>query len=385
MATVLISERVNKNNKSFVVYFRDPLSGKRKYYKTFKMRKDAAAEAARLRVMLDGREYAELAKIQKRHTPLTFNEVADLCRKEWDRRVATGELSSVTGEDYKIALRQLCRTFGDNLLMDITREMILEYRAQVAMDLSVITSNRRLFIFKQVLKRAYAESAVVEDVAAPINYLSEKKHERNKYLKPEKLDELLKACCKTKAKHYLVSMILLGAEHGCSKQEVLDLKWKDIDFDTDTIRFFRTKNGMERTMWLMPRTKYALLHWKKHVEYARHRRKIVPKDDSWVYGHLDGTPRSNFRSAWEKVRLLAGLKGFHFHDLRHTFASNLLTSGGDLKDVKVLLGHRDIRSTDRYAHLSGLRKQDRQVKLAGHYGQWMPSSENKGGLSDFGT
>jgi site-specific recombinase XerD len=91
------------------------------------------------------------------------------------------------------------------------------------------------------------------------------------------------------------------------------------------------------------------------------------------------------RSAWEQVSLLAGLKDFHFHDLRHTFASNLLTSGGDLKDVKVLLGHRDIRSTDRYAHLSGLRKQDRQVKLAGHYGQWMPSSENKGGLSDFGT
>jgi integrase len=367
------------------VYFRDPITGKRKYYKTFKMRKDAAAEAARLRVMLDGREYAELAKVQKRHTPLTFNEVADLCRKDWDRRVATGQLASVTGDDYKIGLGQLCKTFGNNLLMDITQERLLKYRTQVVRDLSVITSNRRLFVCKQVLKRAYAESAVVEDVAAPINYLSEKKHERNKYLRPAKLDQLLKVCEQTKAKHYLVAMILLGAEHGCSKQEVLDLKWEDIEFDSDMIRFFRTKNGMERTMWLMPRTKYALIHWKDHVEYARHRRKIVPEDDSWVFGHLDGTPRSSFRSAWEKVRLLAGQKDLHFHDLRHTFASNLLTSGGDLKDVKELLGHRDIRSTDRYAHLSNQRKQAKQMTLAGHYGGWMPPHETQGGQVTFGT
>jgi integrase len=299
--------------------------------------------------------------------------VADLCRKEWDRRVATGELARVTGDDYKLGLKQLCKTFGNNLLMDITRERLLEYRTQVAMDLSVITSNRRLFVCKQVLKRAFVESAVVEDAASPIGYFSEQKYKRNKYLTPDKLDLLLKVSTKTKAKHYLVAMILLGAEHGCSKQEVLDLKWEDVDFDSDTIRFFRTKNGMERTMWLTPRAKFALMHWKKHVEYARHRRKIVPEDDSWIFGHLDGTPRSNFRSAWDKVRLLAGLKDFHFHDLRHTYASNLMTSGGDLKDVKEMLGHRDIRSTDRYTHLSVQRKQDKQRNLASHYGGWMPT------------
>ncbi len=53
-------------------------------------------------------------------------------------------------------------------------------------------------------------------------------------------------------------------EHGASKQEALSLLWDHIDFDFEEIgliRFFRTKNGMERTEFLMPRTKEAFLKW----------------------------------------------------------------------------------------------------------------------------
>jgi site-specific recombinase XerD len=83
---------------------------------------------------------------------------------------------------------------------------------------------------------------------------------------------------------------------------------------------------------------------------------------------MDGTKLKGFKSAWSTVRHKAGMKRFHFHDLRHTFGTNLLTAGGGLKDVKELLGHQDIRSTDRYAHLSLRRKEDIQNKLAAHYG-----------------
>lgn len=54
----------------------------------------------------------------------------------------------------------------------------------------------------------------------------------------------------------------------------------------------------------------------------------------------------------------AGIDDFRFHDLRHTFASQVLLRGGSLKDIQELLGHKDIRTTMRYAHLTQQSKID---------------------------
>jgi integrase len=64
---------------------------------------------------------------------------------------------------------------------------------------------------------------------------------------------------------------------------------------------------------------------------------------------------------------VAGFPDLHFHDLRHTFCSNLILSGADLKDVKEMIGHKDLRMTDRYTHLTDMRKRQRQADLARFY------------------
>jgi site-specific recombinase XerD len=68
-----------------------------------------------------------------------------------------------------------------------------------------------------------------------------------------------------------------------------------------------------------------------------------------------------------KARTSAGFPKLHFHDLRHTFCSNLILSGSDLKDVKEMIGHADLSMTDRYAHLTNMRKLARQEDLAKFY------------------
>jgi integrase len=61
---------------------------------------------------------------------------------------------------------------------------------------------------------------------------------------------------------------------------------------------------------------------------------------------------SQIRTAFEAALVRAGITGFRFHDLRHTAASHLVMRGASLKDVQEILGHADLRMTNRYAHLS---------------------------------
>ena len=162
----------------------------------------------------------------------------------------------------------------------------------------------------------------------------------------------------------------LGAEHGAANQEALSLEWSDINFDFDgqgIIKLYRTKNKYERTEFMMPRTRKALLDWKGHLEFKRRKCNIEVIDQDIVFCRLDGTPIIGFRSAWKTICQIAGLPNFHYHDLRHTFASNLLLSGSGIKDVKEMMGHKDISMTDRYAHINLQHRNRRQKQLAIHY------------------
>ena len=57
----------------------------------------------------------------------------------------------------------------------------------------------------------------------------------------------------------------------------------------------------------------------------------------------------------------------HYHDLRHTFCSRIVLQGGDLKDVKEMIGHSDLSMTDRYTHLTLNRKKKLSRRLSDYY------------------
>ena len=70
-------------------------------------------------------------------------------------------------------------------------------------------------------------------------------------------------------------------------------------------------------------------------------------------------------SRWQKLRVLAGLDGVRIHDCRHTFASHAVMSGLDLYTVGRLLGHADIASTERYAHLEDDHVREAAGRISG--------------------
>jgi integrase len=82
--------------------------------------------------------------------------------------------------------------------------------------------------------------------------------------------------------------------------------------------------------------------------------KRLSNPDGYVFARSEDSqqPLSYIRKAWTGVLDAAGVKRFRFHDLRHTFASNLVMAGVDINTVRELLGHKSIAMTLRYAHLA---------------------------------
>jgi len=64
-----------------------------------------------------------------------------------------------------------------------------------------------------------------------------------------------------------------------------------------------------------------------------------------------GHPIADISYVWEPIRKAARLPGVRIHDLRHSFASNIVNAGGSLPVIGALLGHRNVATTARYAHL----------------------------------
>ena len=129
---------------------------------------------------------------------------------------------------------------------------------------------------------------------------------------------------------------------GCRKSEILTLRWTDVDLDAGEIHLGDAKSGPRAVQ--LPPTAVDILQ-------ALLRRK----DSPWVFPGRDSDGRfsgGGLDHAWRTVRAAAGLKDVRMHDLRHSFASRALALGETLPVIGKLLGHSDIETTARYAHLA---------------------------------
>ena len=75
-------------------------------------------------------------------------------------------------------------------------------------------------------------------------------------------------------------------------------------------------------------------------------------DGEYVFTNGDDRPFGDIKKGFSATLKRTGIEDFHFHDLRHTFGSHLVMQGVDLKTVQQAMGHKDIKMTMRYSHLS---------------------------------
>ena len=134
--------------------------------------------------------------------------------------------------------------------------------------------------------------------------------------------------------------IRLLALTGCRRNEILGLRWDDLNFDSGEMRLPDTKTGT-RMVPLTPAVARVF------DGLAR------TPGNPWVFpGRKKGSRLVNLNDSWDRVRKEAGLEDVRLHDLRHTFASRALALGEGLPMIGDLLGHRMVTTTARYAHLA---------------------------------
>ena len=182
-----------------------------------------------------------------------------------------------------------------------------------------------------------------------------KEHKRERFLSPEeteRLGEILREAEEEMPSAVAAFRLLLLT--GCRLSEIQFLRWEYVK--DDCIELPDAKAG-GRVVPLGPEARAVL--------------SAIPRDEDnpWVIaGRLPGSHLTDLQRPWRRIRKQAGLEDVRIHDLRHSFASRALALGESLTMIGKLLGHTQVQTTARYAHLARDSIQTAAARITGSIG-----------------
>ena len=124
---------------------------------------------------------------------------------------------------------------------------------------------------------------------------------------------------------------------GCRLREILNLRWEHVDLERGLLFLPDSKSGRKTVILNAPAL--TVLNELKRIGPF-----VVPGDNP-------ENPRADLKRPWEAITNRAGLNGVRLHGLRHTYASFGAGGGLGLPIIGRLLGHSQVSTTARYAHL----------------------------------
>ncbi len=127
---------------------------------------------------------------------------------------------------------------------------------------------------------------------------------------------------------------------GCRLGEIMTLQWEHVDLASRALRLPDSKTGAK------------VVHLGQPAIDVLTGIKKIDKNPWVIVGTLPGARLTDLQPFWQRVRARAGLKDVRIHDLRHTFASTAVAAGQGLPMIGKLLGHTQVQTTARYAHLA---------------------------------
>lgn len=143
---------------------------------------------------------------------------------------------------------------------------------------------------------------------------------------------------------HLMPMVFLSLNTGMRRKELFTLIWERVNFDRRVLTCIEKSKEMDKKRHI----NLNKLAWNTLQDWQH----SSDKKTGLVFPSRNGKPFDNVNTAFGNLLKMAGIEDFHWHDMRHTFASNLVMAGVDLNTVRELMGHSDIKMTLRYAHLA---------------------------------
>lgn len=168
-------------------------------------------------------------------------------------------------------------------------------------------------------------------------------------------------------------LIILFLDTGARHSEITTLTWDRIDLTNRTINLWRPKVRNESVLYMTNRVWEVLT-----------RRKSV-STSPFIFTSKDGSARRSLTHVFQRAFKRAGLEGCTVHTLRHTHATRLIQNGLNLYEVKEILGHAEIQTTMRYAHIEQSKVSRKAVDVINQLNQAAVSGSLTDELTPFGA
>ena len=238
--------------------------------------------------------------------------------------------------------KHLIPFYGQRQMSSLKSSDIEEYKQSRRPHAAPSTINRELGTFKAMLRKAVEWNYLRRNPATGISKFADPP-KPPKFISMEEAHKLLEACKRSRTQ-YLYPFVATALYAGLRKDELFHLEWNDVNMDLGVIKLvnkdgWHTKSKKGRDI-PMPKALRAVLM--KHPTHP---------ESTYVFYNKDGSRLRDIRGSYNKAVKASGLDHMTFHSLRHTYASLLVMKGRDLPTVQQLLGHADIKTTMRYAHL----------------------------------
>lgn len=202
------------------------------------------------------------------------------------------------------------------------------------------TTNRVLILLRHTfnLARQWETPGVLANPTSGLKTAPDVQRER--YLSAEeivRLRDALNADENQTAAAAIKLLLLTGAR----RNEVTQARWQYVDWKTGKLEVPLSKNGRRR--WI--KLSSAALDLLRSVKQS--------STSDWIFpSAITGRPCPSLHFPWRRIKKRAGLEGVRLHDLRHTYASILVNERVSIYEVQKLLGHANLKATQRYSHLT---------------------------------
>ena len=263
--------------------------------------------------------------------------------ERFDEQHISVRLKAMTAHEYRRALRKIILPkLGQLAIKNVTRADIARFHHDLR--LRPYQANRCLAIISKMFNVAELWG-LRPDGTNPTRHIPKyPERPRARFLGIEEIKILGNVLREMEMERLVMPSAALAVRlllyTGCRLSEIMTLKWEYVDLEARTLNLPDSKSGAKKVFLGRPACDL--------LENAPR----LPGNPWVITGTLPGARLTDLQPFWQRVRARAGLPEVRIHDLRHTFASTAIATGHSLPIIGKLLGHTQVQTTARYAHLA---------------------------------